>query len=143
MPLLLILLFGPVVGKVCGVSLVVALLAKVLFSLTSLALPNEESTSVLLLSGLFSLSLFSFGLVVEEGSSGLILLLMGSLRSLDLILGFVPLSFGIVSDFSNSKGLGEEEILSPVGTDSSLLAFELGPITVCSDLFESDWGRVV
>ena len=143
--LLVMLLVGPGADTDCCVSLAVALFAEVgqvLFSLTSLALPNEESTSALLLSGLFSLS-FCFGLVVEEGSSGLMLLLVGSLRSLDLILCFIPLSFVIVSDFSNSKGLGEEETLSPVGTDSSLLALELGPITVCSDLFESDWASAV
>ena len=113
-----------------------------LFLHISPALPNDESTKVLLLSGLLSLSLISFGLVVEEGSSGLMLLLVGSLRSLDLILGFIPPSFVVGSDLSNSKGLGDEETLSPVGTDSSLLAFEFEPIIVCSDLLESVWGFI-
>jgi len=117
---------------------------QVLFSLMSPALTNDESTNALLLSGLVSLlSLFSFGLVVDEGSSGLMLLLVGSLRSLDLILDFSPLSFISVSDLSKSKGLGDEETFSPVGTDSSLLAFELEPITVCSDLLDSGWFSAV
>ena len=48
-----------------------------LFSPISTPLTDDEFKLVLLLSGLVSLSRLSFGLVVEDGSSGLILLLVG------------------------------------------------------------------
>ena len=123
-------------------SLSVASSTKLLFSLFSQGfvnvLDNGEST---LLSGLFSLSTVVFGLVVDDGSSGLMLLLVGSAKSFVFVLNLTSVSLETISELFDGLGV---QTVSLVGTvDKLVFVVELEPITDWSDLLVSSWERLV